>query len=480
LPALISLAVKGKKVILLPRARLEQILAGRRPPEGFAPAQHEALGILPLERKGSLLGVCIFLCSASFSDEPESQDVLAVFAGIAADNLATAREFERSLASAKIAESDAKRAKFLQEQLTPKFRRSGEIVFWASLQAAGELAGDVTIVHVLSEGHLNAWTADVAGRGSPAAWSMMFIRQLLAEMPVESSGPGEALRHINSKLHEIETEHDTSGLFITCMGINIDSSSRKALFARAGAPILYRINSDGIPAALDPEGIPLGIFPDARLEEIEIPFGPGEKLVWASDGFYTARNDPGECFGVERMLDCLLDAGFLPARALYEKILASLGDFGVEDKAVDDRSLLVIGYCGKPDWSAKSTGGQRDRLLDEALEFVSGYRVSDRDFRAVRILLDEAIKNANEHGNKGNPQGRIEVRITCDPRFVHLAVRDEGGRLNERVTSPMLRTETILEDKGRGFLLMRHQADHLWVEDDRGELNAVRLLEDLR
>jgi anti-sigma regulatory factor (Ser/Thr protein kinase) len=61
---------------------------------------------------------------------------------------------------------------------------------------------------------------------------------------------------------------------------------------------------------------------------------------------------------------------------------------------------------------------------------------------------------------------------------VHLRVRDEGGKLNERVTSVPLRADTLLEDKGRGFLLMKHYSDYLWVEDNLGELNAVRLREE--
>ncbi len=477
LSPLVRLSVKGKRILLLTSETLAEILAGRKPPEGFEPSGQEALGILPLTRKGSFQAVCLFLCPATFAMEQESMDLLGVFAGIAADNLATAREYERSLVVERIAEADTARARTLQAQLAPRFRRSGKIVFWSSLQAACELAGDVTVVQIPTDGRLDAWTADVAGRGPSAAWSMMFLRQLLTELPQVDDSPRSVLEEMNSRLHEIESAHKAGGSFTTSIGLSIDEKKRIARFACAGAPKLFRVTSDGRVERYDPEGLPLGIFPDAGIDEAEIPFEPGDKLVWASDGFYTARNDEGDFFGEKRLLLCINKAGFLPTRALYERILADFGDFGVEDSAADDRSLLVIGHCGKPDWSRKHPGAERDTLLDEALEFISGSGISDREFGAVRLLLDEAIKNANEHGNRGDPNADIEVRITHSPRFIHLAVRDEGGKLNERVTAPTLRADTLLEDKGRGFLLMRHQADHLWVEDDRGELNAVRLLE---
>ncbi len=477
---LITLTMKNGKVLLLTAERLQEVLAQRDPPAGFSPSAGEAFGILPLKRKGVAEGVCIFLCPKGFALEPESNDILSVFAGIAADNLATAREYERSLTAARAAAEDASRARVFQEQLTPRFRRSGDLVFWAHLHPAGDLAGDVTVVNVPDEGRLAIWTADVAGRGIAAGWSMMLTRQLLTDIARESISPAEGLNDINFRLHAVESGPDSGGMFTTAIGISLDQTSQTARFARAGAPLLFRICADGSVESYDPDGLPLGIFPSAELKEIELPIEPGDKLVWVSDGILNAEDEYGERWGIDRLGKSLIDAGFLPARALFEHILAALGESGISDDADDDRSLIVIGYDIPPDWCLHRPGGERDQLLDEALEYLAARRISQRDFSAIRHLLDEAIKNANEHGNKNDPEASIEVKITCAPTHVHLRVRDEGGRLNEGVTSPTLRAEQILEDKGRGFLLMRHQADHLWVEDERGELNAVRLLEKAR
>ena len=145
------------------------------------------------------------------------------------------------------------------------------------------------------------------------------------------------------------------------------------------------------------------------------------------------------------------------------------------DNPNDDRSLVVVGYDLEPTWEKSKPGGERDQLLDDALVYLAGRTALTADFNASRALLDEAIKNANEHGNRGNPKSIIEIKLIVTDKYVHILVRDEGGRLNECVTSVPLKAQTILEEKGRGFLLMRHYADYLWVEDDRGELNAIRL-----
>jgi serine phosphatase RsbU (regulator of sigma subunit)/anti-sigma regulatory factor (Ser/Thr protein kinase) len=419
--------------------------------------------------------VCIFLCPRTFAMDAESRNILAVFAGAAADSLATASEYERNLASAKLSRLDARRARTLQIQLTPRYRRNGPIVLWADLQPADDLAGDILIARPRPQGGLAVWAADVAGRGLSAGWSMMFIRQLLGELPTDIPSPAAALGEINARLYEIESDSPPDGLFATGIGLIIDDTSKSVRLTRAGAPRIYMVRSDSGAEVLEPDGFPLGLFHDAELEETSVPFKPGDKLVWASDGLLGAQNDSNERWGEERLVELLNSGCFLPGRAIYEHILTGIGEFGAVESPHDDRSLMVIGFDSAPTWEKSRPGAEKFRLLDESLAFLGKQKLADADFNALKLILDEAIRNANEHGNKGEPDAAIEVRITVHPKFIHLRVRDEGGKLNERVTSVPLRAENLLEDKGRGFLLMRHHSDHLWVEDDRGELNAVRL-----
>ncbi len=477
LPPIVSIAVKSGKTVLVDSFKLAEILSGKEPPCGFEPSENQAMGILPLEMSETDRGICLFLCPKAFASAPESQDILAVFAKTAADSLAAAREYERSLRIESITEADANRARVLQQKLTPRYRRSGNLVYWAHLQPAGELAGDVLVVKSPEEGHLNVWAADVAGRGASVAWSMIFIRQLLAELPPDIPSPVKALSEINESLHEIETV-TSPGIFATLIGLVLDESSGTGRFSRAGAPRLYKISVTGDIETIDPDGLPLGLFADAQLEEIEFTFKPGDKLVWASDGLLGIRDESGQVWGESGLIDCIKKVHFIPARALFEHILATLGEFAADDMARDDWSLVVIGHDPEHGWAKSMPGRDRDQLLKDALSWLKTENLKPGDFIAIRMLLDEAIKNAHEHGNYLDDDALIEIKIICSQKHIHIRVRDEGGKLNERVTSPDLRPERILEDKGRGFLLMRHQSDHLWVDEARGELNAVRFLED--
>jgi anti-sigma regulatory factor (Ser/Thr protein kinase) len=477
LPAIVSIALKSKKPILLLPDKLKSVLGGKKLPAGFAPSEREALGVLPLERHGEMLGVCIFQCRWQFAIQIESRDLLAIFSRSAADAIATAREYERSLKIAVLVKEDLERARILQQKITPRYKRSGNLVFWANLVASGDFAGDILVARNPSDGIINIWMADIAGRGAATGWSVLFVRQLLAELPHNTENPGIALEEINRKLTEIESE-TSSGILVSLIGIHIDANRGIGRFARAGAPKLLKVGIDGEIDSFDPDGFPLGLFPEAGLQELEFKLEPGDKLVWASPGLQGARSESGKTWGETGLLDSIKNAYFLPPKALYDAILADVGDFAENDDVIEDRSLLVIGLDSPPDFELTMPGSERHELQASALSWLESKGIKSWDFHACKLLLDEAVRNAYEHGNGSDDNSVIELRLNQSPKHIHFRIRDEGGKLNNKVTSTNLRPENILEDKGRGFLLMRHQSDHLWVDEDSGELNAVRILEE--
>ena len=477
LPSVVSVAVKSRKPILLLPDKLKSVLGSKKLPAGFSPSIREALGILPLERHGRILGVCIFQCPWGFAIELESRDLMAIFARTAADALATAREYERSLKIAVHVDEDLKRARIYQQKITPRYKRSGNLVCWANLVASDEFAGDVLVVRNPSDGVMNIWMADIAGRGIATGWSVMFIRQLLAELAHTIEHPADALREINSGLVEIEKE-SSSGILTSLIGLHIDTNRGIGRFARAGAPKLIKVKADGSIRTFDPDGFPLGLFPDAGLEELEFSLEPGDKLVWASPGLIGSRNESGKNWGEVGLLECIKASYYLPPKALYNTILADVGEFVSSDDVIEDRSLIVIGLDSPPDFELTRTGTDRHILQESALDWLNNLGIKSWDFHACRLLLDEAVRNAFEHGNHYDEKSEIELKLNRSPHHIHIRIRDEGGKLNDRITSTSLRPENILEDKGRGFLLMRHQSDHLWVDEDSGELNVVRILEE--
>jgi len=475
LPSILRVAVRSGKMLMMDSVELNRVLRGKAPLTGFDLSNNEALGLLPLAGKGFRQGICVFKCPKYVMHEAETADVLAIFARTAADSLNASRKYELSLKFANLEEEDTRRARILQRQLTTSSLRTRNMLYWAHLQPAGELAGDVLIARKAGQTALNFWAADVAGRGTDAGWSMMYIRQLLAELPHDIANPSAALAEINRRIREIESQ-SSPGIYTGLAGLHLDEEKNIGRFARAGAPRMIKTDPKGEITVLDPEGLPLGLLDDAQLEDLQFEFHPGDKLIWASEGLLGLRDEKGKRYGESGLIDRVRKYHFLPARALYEEILIDVGEFSDVDRIQNDWSLVVIGYKAKASWSSGCDGKNRIDMITKAMDWLSDKCRNEDDLNALRLVLDEAITNAFEHGNRYNEDGIIELKLTCSKRHVHVQVRDEGGNLNDRVTEGHLPPDKLLEDKGRGFFLIRHQSDHLWVEDHRGELNVVRYL----
>src|SRR5437868_12648007 len=112
-------------------------------------------------------------------------------------------------------------------------------------------------------------------------------------------------------------------------------------------------------------------------------------------------------------------------------------------------------------WESRSCTGEALRLIEFLLPAMAAAGYPEPDRLATRLALEEAIVNAVQHGNHGDPDRTVRVRVRLGPRRVLAAVEDEGDGFDPgRVPDP--RTEENLgRPGGRGLLMMRHYAS--WV-----------------
>jgi len=92
------------------------------------------------------------------------------------------------------------------------------------------------------------------------------------------------------------------------------------------------------------EGVPLGLFPEAKYDEMTVDLRPGDVVLFASDGILESENAEQEEFGSERLTSLL--SGISPgdsAQRITEQILAATdGHSGVGTAPHDDRTLVVL------------------------------------------------------------------------------------------------------------------------------------------
>jgi len=84
----------------------------------------------------------------------------------------------------------------------------------------------------------------------------------------------------------------------------------------------------------------------------------------------------------------------------------------------------------------------------------------------ILIALTEAVNNAITHGNKLDPNKKVNLNMATTTKDVEFVVKDEGlGFDFNSVPDPTL-PENLEKLRGRGIFLMRTLADNVDFEDN--------------
>jgi serine/threonine-protein kinase RsbW len=112
-------------------------------------------------------------------------------------------------------------------------------------------------------------------------------------------------------------------------------------------------------------------------------------------------------------------------------------------------------------WESRSCTGEALRVVELLLPAMAAAGFPERDRHATRVALEEAIVNAVQHGNCGDPDRIVRVRVRLRPRRVLAEIADEGDGFDpSRVPDPRAPGNRE-RPGGRGLLMMRHYATRL-------------------
>ena len=215
--------------------------------------------------------------------------------------------------------------------------------FFALLEPAQEVGGDLYDAFMLDERRLFFMIGDVSGKGVPASLFMALIKTLCKSLARrEGRDLGQVLSSVND---EIARDNPTA-MFVTAIIGVIDSSSGEVELCNAGhnAPIL--LQDKRAPRELDGAGGPplcldAGFsYPTQRLR-----VGYGDILLLITDGITEAENSSQEQYGLTRTLQYLAQDEAISATAVCQKLHADVKDFTAGAAPSDDLTLLAVGFC---------------------------------------------------------------------------------------------------------------------------------------
>jgi len=211
----------------------------------------------------------------------------------------------------------------------------------ADYRAARQVGGDFYdfIFPLDQPNQVHIVTADVTGKGVPAALFMASCRTAIRSEALKGVSPSEALTSTNC-LVALDTR---SQLFLSAFYAVLDTSSGHLRFSNGGLewPFLLRYQSKSVDR-LKARGLVLGAFVDAQYDELELTMNPGDTVVFFTDGVTDTRNSDGEFFGNDRLAQIITGESWQNAHQLVYRIVQEIKLFRGDAPPFDDITLVAL------------------------------------------------------------------------------------------------------------------------------------------
>jgi CHASE3 domain sensor protein len=216
---------------------------------------------------------------------------------------------------------------------------------------AGELVGgDFYDVFPVGADRWAVVIGDVCGKGPQAAAVTAMARWTLRSFATAAAPPADVLRRLNDAM----LRQGLEGRFITLAYalLEIRPDEARVAVACAGHPPAILVSPRGEPEPVEAFGDLLGVWPDIRLQQVELELAPGEALVLYTDGVTDQGpglersaeqllRRPGSERSAEALADALLDEAGQPAGAVRDDLAIVAVRYVPPEHVLDENRLTA-------------------------------------------------------------------------------------------------------------------------------------------
>jgi serine phosphatase RsbU (regulator of sigma subunit)/anti-sigma regulatory factor (Ser/Thr protein kinase) len=441
--------------------------------------------VVPLVTQGELIG--LLNLGPRLSEQEYSGDdrkLLSDLAGQAAPALRMGqlvREQQVEAASRERIEQELRVAQLIQQQFLPK--DLPELSGWqvaAFYRPAREVGGDFYDFLELEDGRIGVLVGDVTDKGVPAALVMASTRSIIRSDASRLASPGQVLERAN----ELLVPDIPAQMFVTCLYGVLDPATGRFQFANAGHNLPYASDGENV-RELNARGMPLGLLPGMKYDEVEAVLAPGESIVLHSDGIAEAHNSEREMFGFPRLMEITRTSA--TGATLIDDVMGQLDAFTGGGEQEDDITLVALTRSGNSahfgqeqaaatgnghnvlgEFEIPSVDGNERLAMSQVEEVVAPLDLDGPQLENLKTAVAEATMNAIEHGNKENPDVPVHVKVVAWDERVSVYIRDIGGAEVPEAETPDLEAKLSGEQKPRGWglFLIENMVDEMHVTGD--------------
>jgi sigma-B regulation protein RsbU (phosphoserine phosphatase) len=166
---------------------------------------------------------------------------------------------------------------------------------------------------------------------------------MLRAAALENDSPAQVLQKTNTLI----VANAESGMFVTGFYAILNTRTGVMTFASGGhnPPILARANQCTV-EPLSARGIALGVLEDIHLEERKVELGPGDSVVFYTDGVTDAINEREEDFGMPRLLATVKAGCGMSSDEMITSLTEAVARHVGGESQFDDFTLVVLTRAG--------------------------------------------------------------------------------------------------------------------------------------
>ena len=162
---------------------------------------------------------------------------------------------------------------------------------------------------------------------------------MIAESERKDITPAEMVRNANNAIMRVTDAAE----FITLWTVFIDRERGIANCVDSGHGYCVKIGTDGTVERIEIDGgPPVGVIEDYPYDSVEVPFGPGERLVIFSDGLAEQAAPGGEMFEFEGVFEALKETS--SEQEDIENLYEALEKFAGGTTWQDDVTVISLSF----------------------------------------------------------------------------------------------------------------------------------------
>ncbi len=115
--------------------------------------------------------------------------------------------------------------------------------------------------------------------------------------------------------------------------------------------------------------------------------------------------------------------------------------------------------------SYKSRKEKRKDIIEEIIGKIHHSRTQLRiSLDELYLVIDEAITNAMEHGNKWDSNKEIGIEVLKNNRYLKILIKDQGNGFDQDMLTDNKSSVKNLKPRGRGIYIIKQFCEPSWNE----------------